>query len=270
MGEGGGKALNLQVRYYHDETRDDEPVHEKNFVRREIDMALPVAETALVLVDVWNVFRRVSAMKRAEVATREAVVPVLDACRGVGMTIIHAPSPKIAEQYPQLARHAAPERAAPRDWPPRDFRARTGEYAAYGGTRYRFPGRKWPYEELTISPAIEVRDEDEVIATGDQLHAFLRERRILHLLYVGFAANYCVIGRDYGIRAMGKRGYNIVLLRDATGGVEYADTLDRMWATELAIREVEDRFGFTASNADFLRACEEARKQPPMNTDEHR
>ncbi len=257
MGQTEQKDLNLRVRYYQDETPGDESVHEKNFVRREIDMALPIAETALVLVDVWNVFRRASAMERAEVATREAVVPVLDACRKAGMAIVHAPSPKVAEQYPQLAKHAAPEPGPARDWPPRDFRARTGEYAAYGGTRYRFPGRKWPYEELTISPAIDVRDDEEVIATGDQLHAFLRGRRILHLLYVGFAANYCVIGRDYGIRAMGKRGYNIVLLRDATGGVEYGDTLDRMWATELAIREVEDRFGFTASNADFLDACDQ-------------
>jgi nicotinamidase-related amidase len=255
MVSGEQRVLNLRVRYYQDETRDGEPVLEENFVRREIDMALPVAETALVLVDVWNVFRRASALERAKVVTGEAVVPVLEACREVGMAIVHAPSPKIAEQYSQLARHAAPERGPARDWPPREFRARTGAYSSYGGTRHRMPGRKWPYEELTISPEIEVRDDDEVIATGDQLHAFLRERQILHLLYVGFAANYCVIGRDYGIRAMGKRGYNIVLLRDATGGVEYGDTLDRMWATELAIREVEDRFGFTASNVDFLAAC---------------
>ncbi len=249
------RTLQLRVRYYQDTTSDGAPVREENFVRQEIDMALPVAQTALVLVDVWNVFRRQSALERAEVTTREAVVPVLSAAREAGITVVHAPSPKIAEQFVQLARHRPPEPKPAPDWPPAEFRRRKGPYAAYGGTRHRLPGRSWPFFELTVSPAIEVREDDAVIATGQQFHELLVERRILHLLYAGFAVNYCVLGRDYGMRAMAKRGYNLILLRDATGGVEYADTLDSMMATEIAIREVEDRLGFTALNVDFLAAC---------------
>ena len=82
-----------------------------------------------------------------------------------------------------------------------------------------------------------------------------RDRRILHLLYVGFATNWCVLGKDYGIRAMKDRGYNTILLRDATTGVEFPDTLDTLQATELAVREVEQQHGFTAANHDFLTAC---------------
>ena len=54
---------------------------------------------------------------------------------------------------------------------------------------------------------------------------------------------------------MRNRGYNTILLRDATTGVEFSDTLDGMWTTELAIREVEQKYGFSASNSDFLEAC---------------
>ena len=35
-------------------------------------------------------------------------------------------------------------------------------------------------DQLGMSPAIEVRDDDFVIATGQQLHDLARERRLLH------------------------------------------------------------------------------------------
>jgi len=64
-----------------------------------------------------------------------------------------------------------------------------------------------------------------------------------------------VLGRDYGIRSMAGYGYNIVLLRDATTGVEFPDTFDNLFTTEIAIREVEQQYGFSASNTDFFKAA---------------
>ena len=72
-------------------------------------MPLPVDETALVLVDLWNVHFIESWIARAARITKECVVPVLDAARQAGLTIVHAPSPPVAEQYPQLQRHKPPE-----------------------------------------------------------------------------------------------------------------------------------------------------------------
>ena len=60
---------------------------------------------------------------------------------------------------------------------------------------------------------------------------------------------------NIGIRAMSRRGYNVILLRDATMGVEFPDTLDALFATELAIREAEQQRGFTACIEDFFEAC---------------
>ena len=106
-----------------------------------------------------------------------------------------------------------------------------------------------------MSPAIEVDDDDFVIATGQQLHHLAKERSILHLIYAGFATNWCILNRDYGMRAISRRGYNMILLRDATMGVEYPDTVEACFATELSIREVETQIGFSASNEDFFAAC---------------
>jgi nicotinamidase-related amidase len=255
-------TLNLHVRYFQDSTPADVPCREDSFIRREIDMPLPVKQTALVLVDVWNVHFIESWIERAKAVTVNAVIPALNTAREVGLTIVHAPSPPVAEQFPQLKRHTPPKPSTSPDWPPAEFRGRSGEYAAYRGPRSQPPGIGVHWDklaaQLSISPAIDVQDDDFVIATGQQLHELLRERGILHLIYAGFATNWCVLGRDYGVRAMAGRGYNIILLRDATTGVEFPDTLERLFTTEISIREIEQQFGFSASNPDFFQACDSA------------
>ena len=209
---------------------------------------------ALVLVDVWDNHFIESWLERAESVTREAVVPVLETARRIGLTIVHAPCPEVAAQYPQARRHRPPEPEPNASWPPAEFRKREGEYAAFRGPRNQPPGIP-SIDNLGMSREIRVLDDEEVISTGQQLHELLEARRILHLLYGGFATNWCIMNRDYGIRAMAKRGYNIILLRDATMGVEFPDTVDTCFATEISIRDAEVQIGFTASNRDFLAAC---------------
>ncbi len=255
-------SLDLTVRYFQDSTPAGVACREEHFRRREISMPLPVAQTALVLVDIWNTHFIESWRERAEHVTVTAIVPVLAAARQAGLTIVHAPSVRVAEQYPQAQCYRSVSETAPTpppQWPPEAFRSRTGPYAVYRNPREQAPGRPshWA-DRLAMSPHIDVQPGEAVVATGAQLHALLQDRRILHLLYVGFATNWCVLGKDYGIRAMKDRGYNTLLLRDATTGVEFPDTLHTLQATELAVREVEQQHGFTASNHDFLTACRAA------------
>ena len=247
-------TLRLRVRYFQDSTPQGVPCREENFIRREIDMDLPVDQTALVLVDVWNAHFIESWLERAADVTRQAVAPALQKARDAGITVVHAPSPEVADQFVQLKRHRPPDPQPVPAWPPAEFRHREGVYAAYRGPRSQPPGIPG-IPDLGISPAIEVLDEEFVIATGQQLHELLMERRILHLLYVGFATNWCIRNRDYGMPAMARRSYNTILLRDATMGVEYPDTVATCLATEIAIRECEQQNGFSASNADFFAAC---------------
>lgn len=251
--------LDLSVRYFQDATPAGVPCREENFVRREVGMALPLAQTALVLVDVWDNHFIESWLERAGRVTAEGVVPVLVAARAAGMMVVHAPSPPIAENYEQLKRFAPVEPSGPADWPPAEFRARAGEYAAFRGPRSQPPGIP-SIPELGMSPLVEVLAAEYVVATGDQLHEVAREQGIVHLIFAGFATNWCILNRDYGMRAMARRGYNMILLRDATAGVEFPDTVDTCFATEMAIREVEQQLGFSAANADFFAACKGALK----------
>ena len=52
-----------------------------------------------------------------------------------------------------------------------------------------------------------------------------------------------------------------MLLREATMGVEFPDTLDGLLATELAIREVEQKHGFSVSNVCSIEACRTAMRR---------
>ena len=85
--------LDLRVRYFQDSTPVDVPCREENFVHRHIKMPLSLSQTALVLVDVWNVHFIESWIERAERITRESVLPILDTVRqceqnGERMTVV--------------------------------------------------------------------------------------------------------------------------------------------------------------------------------------
>lgn len=258
--------LELRVRYYQDSTPPGVPCIETNFTRREIVMPLSVQATALILVDVWNVLYIKNWIERAKKITVNAIVPVIEKARVAGLTIVHAPSPEVAEKYPLSTKYALDTElfCTPKmhDWPPKDFVKRQGDYRIFAGPRDQAPGVKNKQKELqlpplNLSPAIKVHPNDYMVSTGSQLQRVLKHKRILHLIYVGFATNICIVDRDYGMRSMSKLGYNTILLRDSTTGVEWPDTVGNLFATELAIRRIENKIGFSASNEDFFKACEQ-------------
>ncbi len=254
--------LETPARYYRVYTDEETSCDEENFHFVERQLPLPVAQTALVLVDVWATHYIDSWLKRAAEITAEKIVPLTDALRAAGVTIIHAPSPFVVErQHPESMPSAAesPISASGDLWPPANFRGlyRSGEFSAFGRDQEsRLTDAHARYEtELKISPLMQPQSGDVIIATGDQLHQVLRSRQILHLLYAGFATNWCVIGRDYGMIAMQGRGYNNVLVRDATTGVEFHDSVTDLTATQITIREIETKYGWSTTVEDLIQAC---------------
>lgn len=225
-------------------------------------------QTALVLVDVWDWHGIRSHLERAQQILQDRIAPVVQAARRAGITVVYAPSPEVAVLYPQSRAYAAGhrlrrwrERWAARvasatrwlDWPPRSFRGRRDAYAMFART----PAPRWPETRpaLRIPACIEPEPDDPVIFSGADLRRVARRRRILHLLYAGFAANRCLDhARDYSMAAMRRLGYNLILLRDCTTGIETAETVEGLFATTVAIQEIEQSDASTTSD-DLLRAC---------------
>lgn len=263
------KQLELNVRYYRHGTDPGVECTEASFRHQEREWSVPAAQSAFVLVDCWAEHFIKSHEAHSGRIMQETLLPAVQAARAAGVTVIHAPSPTYVWAYPQWLAYASDRdlglEASPAadDWPPVDFRKREGDFTQFAKPAepkitewVKDPSRYRIFEPLGPEPG------DLVVATGDQLHRLLKHRRLLHLFYAGFATNICVLYRDYGIRAMAQRGYNIVLLRDATIGIESHDTLKGGWLTEAAVRSIEMMTGHTAATQDFIRACEESEPPP--------
>jgi|LSQX01.3.fsa_nt_gb nicotinamidase-related amidase len=260
--------ITLPVRYYTLGPEADEAFDEKYFHFSHIDLTIPAEQLGIVLVDCWNNHPYESHLQRTSQISETVLAPVVDACRELGIAVIHAPSPGQARLYPQWTKYASEADLFSSDepnaqWPPAAMRNRCGAYVQYAKPQH--PRLKqWLETDLPkrrIATCLEPQPDDFVIATGGQLHRLCRHQGIMHLLYAGFAANMCVPGRDYGTRAMKALGYNTILLRDGTTAIEAAHTLDGMWLTEAAIVDQEMNIGFSATSAELLTAFAAARGQ---------
>ncbi len=60
-----------------------------------------------------------------------------------------------------------------------------------------------------------------------------------HHYLLGFNTNACILMRDYGTLAMGRRGYEIILLRDCTTGMESFETHENLGQTRGAVLFLE-------------------------------
>jgi hypothetical protein len=167
MANNQDRVLDLPCRYYRVYTDPDVACVESNFRFVERRLPLPVAQAALVLVDIWSTHYIDTWLARAAAVTREKIVPLLEAARQVGMTVIHGPSPFIAKRYGQPPETAPAAPTGPQ-WPPPAFRGiyRSGEYAAFGRDQEpRLPGVYKRYEtELDISPLTRPRPGEPVIS----------------------------------------------------------------------------------------------------------
>ena len=93
---------------------------------------------------------------------------------------------------------------------------------------------------------------DVVVATGDELHRYCRQKGVHFLFYVGFNTNACILLRDYGTLEMGKRGYGIIIVRDCTTGMESSETHDQLSQTRGAVLFLEMFGNFSTTSEDLI------------------
>ena len=253
--------IDLQIRYYHRPRVVG--ISEAEIGHRMLPRSLRREEMALVMVDVWSDHHIATHLDRGRDITLTKIRPAMEAFRRAGATVIHAPGSEAAPKYPDRLHSVAREvneAEPPADWPPADFRKKTGAYAGLAISVES--GREAVakiLEDRQIIPEVEPEGDDVAVETGDDLHDLLHQRGILHLFYVGFAANICVPFKSYGTRAMKDRGYEIILVRDCTTAIETGDTLDGMEITKNAVRDTELNVGYTIASSELIEACDKAR-----------
>lgn len=252
-------GIELDLRYYPILKRSGQ--HESEFRRSTFRVTIPPQQLALVMVDVWDDIFIASHGERSQNIARERIKPVVEACRKLGVLVVHGPAPDVAKKYPEwrpkvdINKPTSPADESP--WPPEDFRKKRGDYAKWASPNVE-PDAQFTAisDNRKILPGLEPEGDDVVIADGAELHALLKQRGILWLCYAGFAANICMLNRDYAMRAMKLRGYEIILMRDGTTAMEVADTIDTLSLTEHIVINVERTTGYSIESSELLAAIE--------------
>jgi nicotinamidase-related amidase len=86
------------------------------------------------------------------------------------------------------------------------------------------------------------------------LDSLLRSYHARNLVVVGFDAQICLATT---VTEAMYRNYRVIALRDAIRTKEYPETEEGGWANFMAVRFIESNVGYTATTAEFMRACDD-------------
>jgi hypothetical protein len=97
-----------------------------------------------------------------------------------------------------------------------------------------------------------------VAENAEQLFALCKEKHINHLIYAGFAINWCLLLSPGGMADMSKRGLMCSALRQAVTAVENRETAREEWCKEIALWRVALAFGFVFDVGDLCAAVDDS------------
>lgn len=220
-------------------------------------------QAAVIVVDMWDTHHCYNAVVRVEeMAPR--MNQVLEKCRSLGMTIVHAPSSCMDayKDHPGRKRaiDAPKAKNLPKDigvWCHMIDSEKKGKYpidASDGGCDSepvaqekhkqalikmgRKPGSPW----LSQIAVLKMHDIDIVSDKGDEIWNVLEDRKINNVIILGVHTNMCVLGRPFGLRQLAKNGKNVVLMRDMTDTMynpKMSPYVNHYKGTELIIEHIE-------------------------------
>lgn len=236
---------------------------------KKADLPLNPHSTAVVVMHAWDCgtreqypgwHRAIEYIPRSYDICRTVFPELLSTVRASGLKLFHVvSSDDYYEQYPgySLAKQLAgdePETPEQIKTDPtleelRLFRSRhvsTGEHNQ-SDIKEGFKNLKFPKEA-------EPQGNEGIAATEKQLYALCKKEGINHLIYTGFAINWCLLLSPGGMSDMTKRGVMCSAIRQAVTAVENKETARTECCKELALWRVALAFGFVYDVEDFTMA----------------
>ena len=226
-----------------------------------LDLEIDVARTALVGMHCWNIgcpdgpsvdvdycvgMGWPQATEEAARIMSAVIRPSMDLARRVGMVVCHVETDWMDQQYPDLSSR----------------RNREAVTSPHRDEQQRILDRAHGPDYLATSPLKSMRRAELVSPVGDEpmcfysdaLDAYLSERGIDTLIYMGFATDMCILGAEGGARPMLSRGYRCILMRDATVGVETPESFPDRLSTRYGIHLFEWSVGYSTTYQEFVSA----------------
>lgn len=236
---------------------------------RQVEVELAPAHTALVVMHAWDCGapgefpgwrRAVEYHARAEAILAGVFPKLLAAVRASSLPIFHVVGGG-RDYYSHLPGHRRAVRLAGAAPAPVQVAADPIYEAARRLRADRgFPGSHNAadvhagFARLDFAPAARPAGEEGIAENSAQLAALCRDGGVNHLIYAGFALNWCLLMAPGGMVDMARHGCICSTIREAVTAVENRETAAGEREKEQALWRVAVEFGVVFGLEDFMGA----------------
>ncbi len=269
-------AILLPAHYYqHFDADFEREVPEEGFGGwKKKTLPISRAHTAVVCMHAWNAgkreefpgwYRAVPYIPRSQFICENVFPELLKAVRASSLPLFHVVGGgvdyyKSLPGYKHAVELAGPEPTklehAQRD-PILEQLSAFRDANGFPGT-HNNDDIKRGFERLGFAPQAQPLENEGIAENGHQLAALCREKRINHLIYCGFAINWCLLVSPGGMAEMQRYGIMCSALRQATTAVENGATARFELCKEIGLWRVSLAFGFVFDVDDFVAALKGA------------
>ena len=120
------------------------------------------------------------------------------------------------------------------------------------------------FEQLDFAEQARPESDEGIAEDTRQLFALCKDRGVNHLVYCGFAINWCLLLSPGGMAEMHKYGLWCSALRQATTAVENKESARKELCKEIALWRVALAFGFVFDVNDFINAIKKQQTACPV------
>ena len=236
---------------------------------REAEIEIAPEHTALVVMHAWDCgtreefpgwYRCVEYIPRANEICRTVMPPLIEAVRASDLKLFHVVGGgdyyKELPGYKATVELAGPEPPAPEKvqsdpalqelYKFRGKHVHVGEHnkpdVDRGFARVGFPAETMP------------RDDEGIAENAHQLFALCKHHGVNHLVYTGFAINWCLLMSPGGMIDMSRHGLMCSTIKEATTAVENKESARAELYKQEALWCVAIAFGFVFDLDDLMSA----------------
>lgn len=233
------------------------------------EIEIDLARTAVVVMHAWHPrtrdefpgwYRAVEYLPRSARICREVFPRLLGGVREVGMKVFHVVGG--GNYYQHLPGYRRTRELAGDSPPPPErieadpYLVRLQQFRAenvFVGAHNEADVRR-AFQELRFATEAEPREDEEIAEDGHQLFALCKHYGIGHLIYAGFAINWCLLLSPGGMAEMSQRGVMCSAFRQAVTAVENRETARQEVCKQIALWRVALAFGFVFDVDEFLQS----------------
>jgi hypothetical protein len=110
------------------------------------------------------------------------------------------------------------------------------------------------FKNLDFAPEARPVGDEGIAENAEQLFALCKEAGVNHLIYAGFAIDWCLLISPGGMVDMSRRGIMCSAIRDAVTAVENKETARAELGKQIALWRVALAFGFVFDSRDLIAA----------------